>query len=500
MTKLLIMTTGQTDVQLVVNGVRKELDSKTCGKLHDEIEKRPWKVVDAPAQKDTQRASKLPDGDLSLCTPKLDAVLNYFDAEPPSAALILETRRTIDSDPRYAGAVLDQRLRDKGVSDVQRHAFLEDQETLEDQTNDTDAVVRGSVVLSLSRAIASAVEQVKPKEIIVATTGGLAAANAVIEELARLHAEASGARVTVLEVPDAAIANQIDRAVEEKFHPAVGIRARWQALSLIRKGNLLAAWGAVSYLENQPGQEWTKVVRWLADLAASLPRANECDIEVLKHSRMAVRTALRVELALRAGDIPRAVHGTVAFYESALWDHLGEKTSRHPDKRLFKFHVPPRNELVRERDDAKYAALSKTKKNEDRKRPFIWKETVDGEDWYEIDDSAICAIQIVEHYLNLHDLLTFGKASENIRELRNKVAHNEPTPELMESAREKMQKAELWSGDEPPQFLKQPLVQGVLTELGVEEPHLLCERLLKTVRDRLLSLPQAANHARKEEN
>jgi len=36
---------------------------------------------------------------------------------------------------------------------------------------------------------------------------------------------------------------------------------------------------------------------------------------------MAVRAALRVELALRAGDIPRAVHGTVAFFEAALWSN-----------------------------------------------------------------------------------------------------------------------------------------------------------------------------------
>jgi hypothetical protein len=483
MTKLLIATTGQTDVQLVINGVRKELDAKTCGKLHDEIKKRRWTVVDAPAQKDNQRASELPDGDVSLCTPKLDAVLKYFEAKLPSAALLLESRRTIDSDPRFAGAVLEQRLRDKGVSKVQRHAFLEDQETLEDQTNDADAVVRGSVVLSLSRAIASAVEQVKPKEIIVATTGGLAAANAVIEELARLYAEASEATVKVLEVPDAAIANQIDRAVEEKFHPAVGIRARWQALSLIRKGNLLAAWGAVSYLENQPGQEWTKVVHWLADFAASLPLENGCDIEVLTHPKMAVRAALRVELALRAGDVPRAVHGTVAFFESALWDWLRQRDFTTEDgasgsiEEGFTFSQGP--------NDGQKKRFRKVIRNGRE----IWKinDFKDGvEAWLEV--------------LDKRKLRAFKeKLSDDIRELRNDVAHNEPTPELMKKAREATQNADLWSRDDPPQFLKQPLVQEVLTELGVEEPDLLCEKLLETVRSRLLLSPQPASDARKEE-
>jgi hypothetical protein len=495
MTKLLIMTTGQTDVQLVVNGVRKELDGKTCGKLHDEIEKRPWRVVDAPDQKDNQRVSELPDGDLSLCTPKLDAVLRFegFNQELPSAALLLETRRTIDSDPRFAGAVLEKRLRDKGVSDVQRHAFLEDQETLEDQTNDADAVVRGSVVLSLSQAIASAVEQVKPKEIIVATTGGLAAANAVIEELARLYAEANEATVKVLEVPDAAITNQIDRAVEEKFHPATGIRARWQALSLIQKGNLLAAWGAVSHLENQPGQEWTKVVRWLADFAASLPLANECDITVLKHSKMAVRAALRVELALRAGDVPRAVHSTVAFFESALWDHLLERFERTGKK-------PCGLDVLRLKEGApaplgeKLLRNNVTDERDERSCPF--KQLDDGTYFFFEDGAG----RFAKYYVHSQPLKKLVDAINKVKYLRNDVAHNEPTPELMLQARVAMQDAELWSRDDPPQFLKQPLVHAVLTELGVEEPNLSCEKLLETVRSRLLLTPLQASDAREKEN
>ncbi|KXB97415.1 MAG: hypothetical protein AA908_07070 [Chlorobi bacterium NICIL-2] len=493
MTKLLIMTTGQTDVQLVVNGVRKELDAKKCGKLHDEIKTRQWTVVDAPAQKDNQRASELPDGDLSLCTPKLDAVLNYFDAEPPSAALLLETRRTIASDPRFAGAVLEQRLRDKGVSEVQRHAFLEDQETLEDQTNDVDAVVRQCVVRSLSRAIASAVEQVKPNEIIVATTGGLAAANAGIEELARLYAEANEATVKVLEVPDAAIANQIDRAVEEKFHPAAGIRARWQALSLIQKGNLLAAWGAVSHLENQPGQEWTKVLRWLADFAASLPIADECDIEVLRHPKMAVRAALRVELALRAGDVPRAVHGTVAFYESALWDHLLERFER-TGKKQRGLDVLCRKEGAKVPEGKKLLRNDATDEEDKRNCPF---ERLDDGTYLFFEDGAG---RFAQRYVESKPLKKLVDAIGKVKHLRNDVAHNEPTPELMKSAREKMQDAKLWSDDDPPQFLKQPIVQDVLKKLGVEEPDLLCRRLLGTVRARLLLSPQSASDAKKEEN
>ncbi|PDW00281.1 hypothetical protein [Candidatus Viridilinea mediisalina] len=495
MTSLLIMTTGRTDVQIVVNDengvVRRELDDKTCGTLHNQIEQRAWRVLDPPVAKAKgDKASVLPAGDLALCTPKLDAVLNYFTnelRELPVAALIFETRRKKNDDPRFAGAVLEQRLYDRGISQVQRHAFLEGNERFDDPANPLDAVVRREVVARLEQAIAGAIEGLKPTQIFAATTGGMAAVNAVIEELARLYAVPTGAKVDVLEVPDAAIAKQVDRAIEERFHPASGYRARWQALSLIEKGNLLGAWGAVAYIKDQPGQEWTRVVEWLACFASSLPIPDECDLSVLKHQRLAVRAALRVEFALRAGDIPRAAHGTVAFFEAALWDYLGDKTSRHASKRQFMFHVPPPNELVRENDSAKLAALSKTKKDENRKRPFIRKETVDGVDWYQIDDTAVCANQIAEHYLKLTSLTKFGKAvTQKIRDLRNDVAHNEPTPQLMNGARTEMQQAGLWSKDDPPRFLSQPLVQDVLKELGISQPDGLCEELLAEVRTRLL--------------
>jgi len=201
---------------------------------------------------------------------------------------------------------------------------------------------------------------------------------------------------------------------------------------------------------------------------------------------MAVRAALRVELALRAGDIPRAAHGTVAFFEAALWDHLDGKTSRHATKRQFKFHVPPAHELVRERDDSTLAALSKSKQQEDRKRPFIFKETADGADWYWIDDSMICATQLAMHYLHLDSLTRLIRVIGNgIRELRDDVAHNEPTPALMDDARRRMQAASLWSTSDT--FLSQSLVQDVLKELVEAEPGTLLENLLADVRRRLIA-------------
>jgi hypothetical protein len=188
---------------------------------------------------------------------------------------------------------------------------------------------------------------------------------------------------------------------------------------------------------------------------------------------MAARSALRVELALRAQDIPRAVHGTVAFFEAALWDLLGERASRHPSKRLFRFRVSPPKELVRERD-------------EDRSRPFIFKEKTDGSDWYLIDDSEICAIRIAKHFLKCDSLVTLGQAlAANIRELRNDVAHNEPTPALMGDARSCLRRAGLWSDKDT--FLDQKLVRDVLVELGVLNPGRLLQDLLAELRRRIVT-------------
>jgi hypothetical protein len=485
MKTLLVMTTGQTDVQLVVGEERHKFDGDTCGRLHDAIKERSWSVIDAPKGRSRDLIKMLPEDALVLCTPKLDAVLAHLASSPPTSVLILETSRTHDRDPRLAGEVMERRLRDRGVKDVTRVAFLKGNEQLEDPSNEVDAVVRRSVVATLSNAIRRATASLTPDDrVFVATTGGLAAANELINELVRLHS-VGGPRVIALEVPDGERAGQADRAVEEKFHPAAGYRARWHALSLVEKGNLLGAWGAVSHLKDAPGQEWTKVIEWLAHFASSLPMPDSRDIPVLTHRRMAVRAALRVEFALRAGDVPRAVHGTVAFFEAALWDHLGEKTSRHPSKRQFKFHVAPAEDLVRERDAAKLATLSKTKQREDRDRPFIFKETADGSDWYWIDDNEVCAVKIAKYYLKLESLTELGEAlAGDIRELRNDVAHNEPTPRLMDAARVKMRDASLWSSSDG--FLSQRLVKDVLRELGESRPETLCTDLIAGVRARLL--------------
>jgi len=475
MKTLLVMTVGRTDVQLVINDQRFELNRKNCGELHDNLKQRGYAAKPAPNKKEKPPLDTLPEGDLSVCTPKLDAVLRFFGDSFPAHALIFDTRRETPSDPRLAGQVLKELLEKLGVQ-ANCCTFLAGKEWLEDRSNEIDAVVRRDIVKSLNSAISQKLDETNFDRIVIAATGGLPPVNDVVKELVRLHA-VGRALVTSLEIPDGAFASQDDRAVEEKFHPAAGYSARRHALSLVEKGNLFGAWGAVSQLEGAPGQEWTKVIDWLRRFASSLPMPSDCDISVLKHPRMAVRAALRVELALRAGDIPRAVHGTVAFFESALWDHILARFDRTGDKKRsldilrLKTGVPaPTCHKLLRNDEPD----EKKKKN----CPF---EHLDDDTYLFFEDGAG---RFARDYVKSCSLKALSDTVDKVKPLRNDVAHNEPTPELMDDARGQMQKAGLWSEENT--FLSQPLVQDVLRELDKSDPENLLENLLACVRQRLI--------------
>lgn len=306
MTTLLVLTAGQSDVQVVVDGVRRELSRDRCAALHDELERRGYALVDAPVRKE-RSVDTLADGELNLSTPKLDAVLREV---LPDAALVLETRRDAHAapgDPRFAGAVLQARLKNRRVDAVHRHAYLQGAERLEDRDEPRDAVVRREVVQRLEQAVRDTIEAVKPSRIVVAATGGFPVVTNLVEEIVRLYAAVP---VEAFEVADGTKSNPpaVDRAVARTAvpEPLASFQARRRALELVERGNLLGAWAVAEPLHADAiERRWTQVVEWLARFASSLPIPEGCDIPVLSHRRMSVRAALRVELALRAGDIPQ---------------------------------------------------------------------------------------------------------------------------------------------------------------------------------------------------
>jgi hypothetical protein len=491
MTTLLVLTVGQTDVQLVKVKGRTEIDKRSCARLHQQLEVRTsdWNIVDTPPVKLTGPATDFPSGAFSVCTPKLDAVLDDLDTKGVHVthALILETRRDPEAergDPRAAGLVLARRLRERLGEDLdaQRTSILQGSERLEDRASPRDAVVQREVVARIDHAVRGAMTKIADGRIVVATAGGMPAIATLVDEIVRLHAHGNAA-VELIEVADGAkdVPPGKDRVVARSIEPTESYRARRHALELLEGGNLLGAWGAVRHLHrDEVESRWARILEWLAHFAASLPIPDACDIPVLRHAKMAVRAALRLELALRADDIPRAVHGTVAFFESALWDRLGERLERSTDpskRRLFRLKsgdAPTCDKLLRKGDSS----------DDDRKRPFEHRDKVDGVDWYWIHDDEACAGRLAKYYLRSKPLEDLNTAVSKVRELRNDVAHNEPTPELMGDARRRMADANLWSSDG--RFLPQQLVRDVLIELGEPHPDRLCDDLIRTARSRLL--------------
>lgn len=492
MTTVLVMTTGQTDVQIVDQDKKWEIDKDCVGALHDHLRDHPdeWVLVDAPVERGRPPKQAFTEQTpWKICTPKFDAVLAYFGGALPDRVILLGTERQTKGDPRFAGKILEKRASGRKIRDIRHCAYLGlTDRDLEDRDCPLDAIIRREVIRRIEDAIRDGVKDAT--RIVVATVGGMPEIKALVKELVRLHAP-DNLEPDEIEVDDGARmgSGHLDKAVSRRrIDPIEPVRLRKQALSLIEKGNLLGAQGAVAHLDKQT-HPWTQTIHWLAQFASSLafdpPLPAASGLEVLGHPRMAVRAALRVELALRAGDVPRAVHGTVAFFESALWDHLSKRTERHSSKRAFKFHEPPPPELVREVENDKQFSKSKLKENENR--PFIPKELSDGVQWYWIDDKKACASKIISDYLKCPALKAFDSAlSDEIRQLRNDADHNEPTPELMNDARERVQEANLWSNTTPPTFLSQPLVQDVLKELGVETPETLLTNLLVAVRHRLV--------------
>lgn len=469
MATLLVMTTGRTDVQLVKDEQRCEFESQRVGALHDEFNERGYALVDTPCKKGARVEAFESGRTLTLCTPKFDAVWDWINASeaPCTRMLILETtRQSQASDPRHAGAAIKKRACERGLQEhhIERHAYLgPDSERLEDCSCVEDAIIRRAVVERIESAISTAVRGMD--RVVVAASGGMPEIKALVPTLIDLHKDPN-TEVHRLEVGDGSHQKLPDVAVSrEPLDPVEVVRARVHALSLVEKGNFLAAWGAVSHLEGKPGQGWTQVIKWLAHFASSLPLPTGCDIAVLSHPRMAVRAALRVELALRANDIPRAVHGTVSFFESAFRDWLRKRDFLKEDNAQgslddgFTFSDP---KIV---DRKLFNGGQKNKK---------WR----------INDF----VQGVEAWLaklnkpKLMALWNVMKAND-IRDLRNDVAHNEPTPPIMEQAKQRMRTSGLWSDTDT--FLTQPVVQEVLKELGEEHPQELLNNLLKEVRRRL---------------
>lgn len=458
---LLVLTAGHTDVQLLEGEARHELDKDYAGPLHAQLASRTdWTLADSKP-KGREPRSALPEGPFQLCTPKLDEILRYLDDHglQLAHALILHTDRPPHKrDPAQAGPILQRRLHEREHSSIALVSYMSGgDETLEDTTTAGDEIIRREVVTRLDSALAAALAHPPgPFDVVVlATTGGLPKVQALVEELARLRA--APLPCTSLEVADAK-RDLAERAIPRspKTDPSVVVAATRHALALVERGDFIAAWGAVAHLA--PPQI-SPVFRWLYEWATSMPhepgKEPPADFPLPRADQRALAAALRVELALRHGDIAHAIHKTFAFFEAAIWDllHRDHIQGPHaPDAPLsFVLHPPPL-------DDAE-GNLKPEAKHPGHHR---------------VKNYGIGSFEIRKRYLAKHTpstasiapLKAFADAVGQVEDFRNMIAHGEPQRARLGAAREKMGQLRLWSRKRVPSITTQPLFQDVLAALG----------------------------------
>lgn len=227
---LLITTAGTSDVQLVQNGRRCKLDGSIVGTLLDEIAQRTWEPVNSPREMG-DRISRLPEGKLLICVPKVEDLLEHFRPSPerPSlSVLILETCRNMPSDPRRAGEFMEKVFHTHGVHNVKRVAYLVGDERLEGPAS--SSVIRPEVVRRIEKAIVEAIECTKRERgcVYVAATGGIPAVAELVTEIARFYCSFGPPMFMFsIEVPEHG------KATFAPYDPAEVFRTRRHTVTLI---------------------------------------------------------------------------------------------------------------------------------------------------------------------------------------------------------------------------------------------------------------------------
>lgn len=489
---LLLYTAGHTDVQLLEGEHRRELDKARAGRVHEALAQRTdWSLADAKPKRPGKRAAAggpeaaaqplLPEAAFQLCTPKLDAVLAYLDEQKLQLrhALILHTDRPGGNDPTQAGPILQRRLRERGHASLELTSYLgEKGETLEDDKAPGEEVLRRVVVRRLDEAITAALEHPSgPFDVVVvAALGGLPKVQALVLELARLRAGSRERRE--LDAPDAP-GEEAERAIQrtETTDPSSVIAATRHALQLVERGDFIAAWGAVSHLDER--QQVSPVFRWLYEWATSMPHAPEQapppDFPLPRGDQRALAAALRVELALLRGDIAHAIQKTFAFFEAAIWDVLHRDHLQHPvpeDPLSFVLSPPP------------------TESQKD-----VFEPDAQHPGHHRVKNFGKGSFKIRKEYLAIHTtnsasagpLKHFADAVGQVEGFRNMLAHSEPHRERLGRAQDKLQQHHLWSKKQRPSITTQALFQDVLAALGAPPLAEFLQELLAATRRHALA-------------
>lgn len=493
MSGLLIYTTGDTDVQLVENGQRWELKREVALALADP--KRAISLTSSNYSKARRESQPhLPEGDLTVCTPKADAVLAYIQERAPTLRQVLLLHTDRPNDPVHATRFVKERFEQAGLT-VAPASFLSEG-SLKGPINGAseDAVLRRPIVQRLEREVRQALERTSGS-IFVAAIGGFPRIRELVTELVRLHAGARAiceldvadrSKVRATEPRDLALQpgapEHLDVALERhRLDPTELVAARRHALTLVERGNFVAAWGAVAHLEHEPScQHWVQALHWLYQWATSQPIDEACDVPILSETTGAAAVALRVEQALVNGELHRAISNTSAFFEELAWTHLrsgyladsGQRTNKGAPLYIVT-PEPERSKGFPQQGQPRRVC------NFGDGHQDILKYLIDKSELARRHKPGIFATQALE---------LLAPMTEDVQSARNNTAHSEPDRDQLRAATATFRDLGLWTEDD--HFLSSPLISAALREINVDEPESLFDRLIDAVRERLLAIEQ----------
>lgn len=510
MSGLLIYTTGDTDVQLVENGQRWELKRDIAQEFSRQ---HGWSAVssDIPKADPKEKKGIQKEGPFHVCTPKLDAILHYLRGQHIAIerAVLLYTNRPTQpngrQDPYHVIPVLEHRLSQEHIEPYSVPYLSAGDLEGAPEGPAQDSALQRSVAQCIERAIAQHLSQTSD-DVVVAVLGGHPVIREVVDELVPLHAR--GRQVLHLRLPDlsrttpttasseAASSGYLEKPARyTPSSPSATISARRHALTLVERGSFVAAWGAVAHLEQEPScQRWVQVIKTLFLWACSLPMDAGHGLPLPSLEQRAASAALRTEAALRCEDWPRAILGTYATFEAAVWDQLYQHhidgTVYHEGKLLFHLrHALPASWVDPDDQKPKHAPIK------------LQQTAADGTSYYSIECYSDKASKILKEHLERATpntcaaLLALAQPIRQTSNARNIVAHGEPNREKLADAKLAFTRHHLWTPSRVAsaptlRFMSSPLVAAALTELGITKPESLFDNLIAAVRERLLAVEQ----------
>ncbi|EDN70064.1 hypothetical protein BGP_0316 [Beggiatoa sp. PS] len=265
---------------------------------------------------------------------------------------------------------------------------------------------------------------------------------------------------------------------KENTHPAESLRARDHASRLIRQGDFAGAYSAVKHLEKDDNENsWINKIKQVADYFAGI-QSEESDalpdyLKVLVGSKIrCLLVGMRVEAALTTERLPEAIAWASTFLDTAMLDAI-EKTQSinklDEGKRLLVYQNKPNKDLTKQMLRTSEVCLKDL-------GGMHYEYNISGKarkQWLKIMQPDMSALKKYAQFFSEN-----RGTDSSPRDLRNITVHQLMDVQLSNKVKRIFTTQKIWSikilqsdyvYQSSDYFLKQPVVHGVLKQLGISD-------------------------------